>query len=69
MGTIPHDASTDEDGNDDQVFVQRLFLRILGRSAEPSELRACLDFLKSSEKPKHNLVLVLLNHNDFVTIR
>jgi hypothetical protein len=64
-----------ETQNDDTQFVSALFRRILARPAEKEELRMCLEFLEkrgeesSLRRARENLVLVLFNHNDFVTIR
>lgn len=60
------DAAT---ADDDDAFVQKIFMRILGRSPKKSETQACLEFLNESDRARQNLVLVLLNHNDFVAIR
>ena len=53
-------------------FVQVLFEHILGREAAPQEQVECTQFLaefKGSAEARRQLALVLLNHNDFVTIR
>jgi hypothetical protein len=63
-----------------EALVQSAFRRILTREATPDELAACVDFLRRAETllpPKPNrdrralesLVVALLNHNDFITIR
>ncbi len=51
----------------DGDFVEQVFLTVLGRNVTPEEKKHCLDFLETSDR--FNLTLVLLNHNDFVTIR
>ena len=51
----------------DRDFVEQVFLTVLGRDVTPEEKKHCLDFLETSDR--FNLTLVLLNHNDFVTIR
>lgn len=56
-------------GADDLQFIDRLFLRVLGRKPDEDEIAACQSFLGDSDHPRRNLALVLLNHNDFVTIR
>jgi hypothetical protein len=59
---------------DDAIFAQMAFERILSRHPTEEEKALCRDFLKgagspSSVRARENLVAVLLNHNDFVTIR
>jgi hypothetical protein len=66
-------------GPDNQKFVNLAFLQILSRPPTPEELSLCLHALsrfpttapttQPSDRPRQNLVLVLFNHNDFVTIR
>jgi hypothetical protein len=64
------------------AFVDGAFGLLLGRSADPSERDACLDFwnrlagldsVKAAKNPESvargRLVHALLNHNDFVTVR
>ena len=64
-----------ETGEHDDQFIASAFQRILARSATAKEMETCRDFLatkarpSSSERSRENLVLVLFNHNDFVTIR
>ncbi|MFM7322623.1 MAG: DUF1553 domain-containing protein, partial [Armatimonadota bacterium] len=57
-------------------FIDRAWNRVLGRSPRPDELRLALGFLAERTGPPAtlarryaNLVLVLFNHTDFVTIR
>lgn len=53
-------------------LVNALFKHVLGREPAPQEHAECSQFLKElkdSTKARHQLALVLLNHNDFVTIR
>ena len=65
------------DNLDERQFVSRAFVYILGRTANPQEIDACLVALKRWEEipstaegmPRESLVWVLLNHNDFVTLR
>jgi len=52
---------------DDQEFVTFGFLKVLGRNPSPKEMQHCISFLATNDR--FNLTLVLLNHNDFVTIR
>jgi hypothetical protein len=64
-----------ETGENQVQFIATAFQRILARSTTAKETETCLDFLatqarqSSSERSRENLVLVLFNHNDFVTIR
>jgi len=53
-------------------YVCTLFEHVLGRKPSDTEQAECTQFLielKNSTKARRQLVLVLLNHNDFVTIR
>jgi hypothetical protein len=56
-------------------FVRQAYLRVLGRDPKPEETKVCSEFLTDEEKKipvsraRQNLMLVLFNHNDFVTIR
>ena len=54
-------------GIDDPDFVTAAFEHVLSRKPSVIELASCHDFLK--EGSKESLVRVLLNHNDFVTVR
>jgi len=54
---------------DDAAFIRQLFLRILGRTETQKEATMCQSFLSESSRGHMNLALVLLNHNDFVTVR
>ena len=56
-------------GADDPGFVEQSFLRVLNREPTGDEVKACLSFLDDDQRSRRNLVLVLFNHNDFVTIR
>jgi hypothetical protein len=59
-----------ETGADPRWFVSEAFRRVLGRGPGPEETRLCAEFLsRPNERARENLVLVLLNHNDFVTVR
>lgn len=55
------------------IFVKNAFERILSRPPSPTEAAECLRFLASGgpnlQRRYENLVLVLFNHNDFVTVR
>jgi hypothetical protein len=56
-------------------FVEEAFVRVLAREPNAEEIKVCREFLAEEEKKtsreraRQNLVLVLFNHNDFVTIR
>ncbi|MBL9173353.1 MAG: DUF1553 domain-containing protein [Verrucomicrobiales bacterium] len=70
-----------ESGGDEGRFVERAFQRILARRPTPAETRECRDFLeapipagvsaaeRAAQRTRENLILVLLNHSDFVTVR
>jgi hypothetical protein len=63
-----------KNGNPDD-FIEAAYRRVLARDPKPEERKLCEDFLAAEEKKtsgvraRQNLVLVLFNHNDFVTIR
>jgi hypothetical protein len=56
-------------------FIENAYLKILAREPKADEEKLCRDFLEteskktSPERARQNLILVLFNHNDFVTIR
>ena len=54
-------------GIDAPDFITAAFEHVLSRTPTEIELTSCRDFLK--EGSKESLVRVLLNHNDFVTVR
>ncbi len=60
---------------DTTEFVKQGFLQVLARDPKPEETKLCSEYLKEQEKQnsperaRQNLLLVLFNHNDFVTIR
>ncbi len=57
---------------DRAAFVSRLFTDLLCRPATADELRECETFLATAANradARRQLVLVILNHNDFVTVR
>jgi hypothetical protein len=65
-------------GPDNTRFISLAFLQILSRPPTAEEMSLCLSALAKSpttqpaswaDRPRQNLVLVLFNHNDFVTIR
>lgn len=50
--------------------IEQGFLRVLSRSPTAAELAACTEFLSSDDQVSlENLMHVLLNHNDFVSVR
>ncbi len=58
----------------DPAFVSAAFFRVLGRAATADERTECLAYLVSSaprpaDRARADLVHVLFNHNDFVTVR
>ena len=59
-------------GND-EAFVRGAFQRVLARTPTEEELKTCRAFLSGGgselDRARANLILVLFNHNDFVTIR
>jgi hypothetical protein len=56
-------------------FIGSAYRHVLARDPNAEEKKLCEDFLATEEKKssaaraRQNLVLVLFNHNDFVTIR
>ncbi len=75
---------TDEVADHDEDFIRTAFTRVLARVPTSDEFKTCLDFLRSKEvasqtgavpgtpssmRARENFILVLFNHNDFVTIR
>jgi hypothetical protein len=64
------DALSRELGTDGRRWIMEAFRRILGRSPGPEESRLCANFLqRPTPRAREDLILVLLNHNDFVTVR
>jgi len=59
------------DASDAGAFVTAAYQRILSRPPKPAELAQCRDFLAQGDtaRARENLVLVLFNHSDFVTVR
>jgi hypothetical protein len=68
--TLADPAACDCDPN---AFVRAAFLRILARPATDAERAECATFLAESPLPaaraRQDLLTVLFNHNDFVTVR
>jgi len=60
-------------GADYHNFIEEAFLTVLNRPPKPEELTLCSQFLDHGEpdpaKGRCNLLRVLFNHNDFVTVR
>jgi hypothetical protein len=56
---------------DNDTFVTQAYQRVLARVPKPAELSQCRDFLShnADARARENLVLVLFNHSDFVTVR
>ena len=53
------------------AFITQAYRRILARAPKPPELAQCRQFLTHGDaaRARENLVLVLFNHSDFVTVR
>jgi hypothetical protein len=55
------------------AFVEAAYLRVLARRPSLQELEACRVFLtdphEDEDRARENLIVVLFNHNDFVTVR
>lgn len=61
-----------QSAGNDETFVRNAFAGVLARVPTAEELAACLAFLHGKAgavRARENLLLVLFNHNDFVTIR
>jgi hypothetical protein len=68
-------------GSDDSRFIESAFLRVISRRPTPEERTLCLGYIRkpapgvktastgTSVRARENLILVLFNHNDFVTVR
>ncbi len=63
---------------DPEAFIDEAFLAILGREPKEEEVTLCREFVGENEsgddqasplRARERLVTVLLNHNDFVTVR
>jgi len=58
---------------DDGAFVRAAFLRVLARHATDEEVSACVGYLgedgSTAGRKREELIGVLFNHNDFVTVR
>ena len=64
---------SEQAAGDADAFIHAAFLRILARHATADELEACHVFLADAktkgDRARENLVMILFNHNDFVTVR
>ncbi len=71
---------TAESGGNDIRFIELAFQRILARGPTEAERQSCAEFFtpaavstelanKAFARAAQNLILVLFNHNDFVTVR
>jgi len=82
--TISAEVGSEYSEEKTNAFVQSAFQHVLGRDATPTECVACLSALKEfaaviegqgmsatdiQQRARENLIRVLLNHNDFITIR
>jgi hypothetical protein len=69
-------------GSDDSRFIDSAFLRVLSRRPTAQEQKLCAEYLRkpasgvttastvpSIGRARENLILILFNHNDFVTVR
>lgn len=60
-------------GADYDRFIEEAFLTVLGRFPKPEETRMCAEFVEANPadplKARRNLVGVLFNHHEFVTVR
>jgi hypothetical protein len=61
-------------GDSDEAFARTAFVHVLSRPPKPDELKLCMNFLAdsapgSAERARENLLAVLFNHNEFVTVR
>jgi hypothetical protein len=57
-------------GDDDALFVRKVYEAVLSREPKADERTLCANFLKQTTKnARERLVMILFNHNDFVTIR
>ena len=60
---------------DDEAFARRAYESVLARHPKAEELKLCREFLaargrsSSAARAREALVLVLFNHNEFVTVR
>jgi hypothetical protein len=56
---------------DNDAFISQAYLHVLARAPKPAERAQCREFLTQPEaaRARENLVLVLFNHSDFVTVR
>lgn len=57
------------DVGDAEAFVRAAFERVLSRGPTREELAACVEFVGPGTRARENLVHVLFNHHEFVTMR
>ncbi|HUQ68980.1 MAG TPA: DUF1553 domain-containing protein, partial [Planctomycetaceae bacterium] len=57
------------EGESADDFIAQIYERILGRSPWDEERAACREFLQAGDHARRDLIRVLMNHNDFVTVR
>jgi hypothetical protein len=66
-------AGSMTDCREPEAFVRQAYLRVLARRPSAAEMEACRAFLSdpaiAAARARENLVGVLFNHNDFVTVR
>ena len=80
--SVAERLSSRPEGESDESFVERAFEHVLGVSASEEEQVLCLKMLRDTQqalsgldaaearlRARRNVVQVLFNHNDFVTIR
>jgi len=82
-GLITAEVGSENSADTAQAFIDSVFERVLGRSATPAERAACATALGEftavsankgislsavHQRARENLVHVLLNHNDFITV-
>ncbi|MBG86745.1 MAG: multidrug transporter [Verrucomicrobiales bacterium] len=64
------DDLSEQTGKNDEQFVRSAYESVLSRTPGPNELDLCRKFLKNhAGDGRERLVMVLFNHNEFVTIR
>jgi hypothetical protein len=71
MSAVLAAALSKHAGQDADRFIHAAYLRTLSRPPVSEEMAACREFLqhRTGQRGRENLVRVLFNHNDFVTVR